>query len=124
MYGENRGAYIDRVCGSAWIGREFATRMYQGNGPLWPEFEHMYVDEHLQCVAEKLGVLWQRSDLIQLHRHWGRGPEGADNKPGEVARMPDFLQRVNSPEHWRKAKAIFDRLKTGGFAEASDLLPG
>ena len=55
-----RSAYIDRVCGSAWIGREFARRVNQGKGPLWPEYKHMFVDEELQGVAQKLGVLWQR----------------------------------------------------------------
>jgi hypothetical protein len=29
------GGQIDRICGSAWIGREFAQRAYQGNGPLF-----------------------------------------------------------------------------------------
>lgn len=115
------GAYIDRVAGSPWIGREFARRMYQGNGPYWPAFEHMYVDEHLMCVAQKLGVFWQRSDLIHYHQHWGRPRPGENMAPSD--RMPEFLKKANSPEHWRKSKAIFDQLKAGGFSEALDLLP-
>lgn len=110
-YGENRGAYIDRVCGSPWMGREFCQRIYGGKGPLWPEFTHMYVDEHLQCVAEKLDILWQRPDLAQHHEHWGRG--------GDAANMPEFLKEANSKPKWDEAKAIFERLKAGGFAEAA-----
>ncbi len=122
--GDGKGAYIDRVCGSAWIGREFARRINQGNGPLWPEYFHMFVDEHLQCVAQKLGVLWQRRDLIQLHKHWGRGPDAHPNQiqnPSE--RMPDFLKRANSAEEWQRGKAIFQKHKEAGFAESLILAP-
>ncbi len=110
-YGKDRGAYIDRVCGSPWMGREFCQRIYGGKGPLWQEFTHMYVDEHLQAVAEKLGILWQRPDLTQRHEHWGRG--------GDATKMPEFLKHANSSEEWAKSQAIFERLKSGGFAEAS-----
>jgi hypothetical protein len=110
-YGENemhmgaRGsAYVDRVCGSAWIGREFARRVNQGKGPLWPEYFHMGVDEELQAVATKLGVLWQRRDLIQYHQHWARKRE----------KMPDFLKKANSGAEWDKYKKLFaDRQKAG-----------
>jgi hypothetical protein len=121
-YGQNRGAYIDRVCGSAWIGREFAKRVNQGNGPLWPEYKHQFVDEELQEVATKLGVFWQRPDLIQLHRHWGRGPEAAPNMPGQLERMPEFLKEANSPEHWEKYKTLLEKRKAAGFP-GSELLP-
>jgi hypothetical protein len=110
-YGENemhmgaRGsAYVDRVCGSAWIGREFARRVNRGRGPLWPEYFHMGVDEELQAVATKLGVLWQRRDLIQYHQHWARKRE----------KMPDFLKKANSGAEWDKYKKLFaDRQKAG-----------
>ena len=111
----NEPAYIDRVCGSPWMGREFCRRIYGGRGPIWPEFWHMFEDEHLQCVAKKLGILWQRRDLTHHHNHWGR--------TGFANLQPDFLSRANSPTHWAEAKAIFERLKAGGFAEAEDLLP-
>ncbi len=109
-YGEDRGAYIDRVCGSAWIGREFAKRAYGGKGPLWPEYTHMYVDEELQEVSTKLGVLWQRRDLIQLHKHWGRE---ADGKPGDLKKMPEFLRKAN--EEMGKFKRVFEARKRAGF---------
>jgi len=108
-------AYIDRICGSPFIGREFARRAYQGFGPWWPEFPHMFADEHLQNVANKLGILWQRRDLTHFHNHWGL--------TGDASRMPAFLAKANTPEHWSESKAIFDRLKAGGFKEAEDLLP-
>ena len=114
---ENRRAYVDRVCGSPWMGREFCRRIYGGKGPLWHEFEHMHVDEHLQAVAEKLGILWQRPDLTHHHRHWAR-------RPGvETSDCPKHLERVSGPEHWQESKAVFNRLKLGGFVEAEDLLP-
>lgn len=103
-------AYIDRICGSPWIGREFARRMNQGRGPFWPEFYHMFSDECLQEVAKKLGVLWQRRDLTHHHDHPRR--DG-------VARTPDFAAGtgIYGTEEWQKSKAIFERLKASGFAE-------
>lgn len=108
-------AHIDRICGSPWLGREFCTRVYGGRGPFWPEFWHMFGDEHLQAVAKRLGILWQRRDLIHLHRHWARLRSRADD-------MPEFLKRANSPEEWQRGQELFNRLKAGGFAEANDLL--
>jgi hypothetical protein len=106
---------IDRICGSPWIGREFCQRMYGGNGPLWHEFSHMFVDEHLQGVAVKLGVLWQRRDLIHLHRHCLRTEtHGVNWAQG----LDAHLMRWNTQQHWNESKAIFQRLKAGGFAEA------
>lgn len=102
----NGSALVDRVCGSAWIGREFCERAYGGNGPLHPGYHHMYVDEELQAVALKFGVLWQRRDLIQLHRHWGRHVGG---------KRPAFLEFVNSPKHWADAKRMFESRKALAF---------
>lgn len=99
-------AYIDRICGSPWIGREFARRMNQGIGPLWPEYQHMHADEELQCVAQKLGVLWQRRDLTHFHNHPRR--DG-------VARTPDFATEIYSREHWVKTETLFKGRKAAGF---------
>ena len=107
-WGDSRGAYIDRICGSAWLGREFCQRANQGRGPLHPEFFHMHVDECLQEYAHMLGILWQRRDLIQLHRHWGRD--------GDRSKMPEFLKFVNSREHWDESKALLTRLKSERFS--------
>jgi hypothetical protein len=106
--GERGSAYIDRVCGSPWMGREFCRRMYGGRGPLCEEYFHMGEDEELQAVAMKLGVLWQRADLIHFHRHWARKNKSRDD-------MPKFLERANSPEEWQKYKQIFAERKAAGF---------
>ena len=108
----DRPAYIDRVAGSAWIGREFCQRAYGGNGPLWPEYTHMFCDEELQEVAEKMEVFWQRPDLTQYHNHWGR--EGFQNA------APDFLREANSGGHWAKYESLFKARKAAGFL-GSDL---
>jgi len=105
----NRRAYIDRVCGSPWMGREFCRRMYGGAGPLFPGYRHMFVDEELQAVAEKLGVLWQRPDLTHRHNHWGRGPNV------QTSDCPEFLRAVSGPEHWKEASALFQSRKAAGF---------
>jgi hypothetical protein len=128
------GGCIDRICGSPWMGREFCKRIYGGKGPLWPEFYHMFVDEHLQAVAKKLGILWQRPDLVHLHRHFARASAHLDSRAvavveggvelygGEKKPRPAFLDKANSGAHWSEAKGIFERLRRGGFAEADDLL--
>lgn len=102
------GAYIDRVAGSPWMGREWCLRANQGRGPLWPEYFHSGVDEELQHVATGLGVFWQRRDLIHLHQHWGRNPSVQNN-------MPEFLKRANSAEEWYAYKKIFESRKAAGF---------
>ena len=116
-------APIDCICGSAWYGREYCRRMYQGQGPLWPEFKHMFVDEHAQCVAQKLGVLWQRRDLTQIHRHWGRGATEREIVEMHPGLIPPHLKKWNTAVHWEESQAIFNRLRDGGFKEAFDLLP-
>lgn len=112
QYGENRGAYIDRIAGSPWIGSEWVKRAYQGNGPMFAGYKHMYADEELKEVAEKLGVYWARRDLIQLHQHWGRrtGDEFAT-----MADCPDFMLPYNSPEHWRESQKLFVERKAAGW---------
>lgn len=100
-------AYIDRVLGSPWFGREYVRRMYGGNGPLCQEYTHMFEDEEAQNVALKLGVLWQRRDLTHYHNHWGRG--------GDQAACPEFLRHVAGDEHWAFSKAIFERRQREGY---------
>jgi len=112
-WGDKDGAYIDRVAGSPWIGREFARRMYGGRGPYWPEYTHMGVDEELQAVAEKIGVFWQRPDLTHYHDHWGRPRPGEER--GNADRMPAFLERANSHEEWHRYKRIFEARKAAWF---------
>lgn len=113
-FGEDRGAYIDRVAGSAWIGREFVRRTYGGNGPMWPEYFHMFNDEELQQVAEKLGVFWQRRDLTHFHQHCQREEViGQGHGP-----RPEFLEKAYSRENWNAMKAIYESRKAAGFPGA------
>ena len=114
-WADHQGRIIERIAGSPWLGREWCKRAYGGKGPLWPEFYHCFADEHLQNVAIKLGIFWQRPDLTHYHDNWAR-------KRGDILDMPEFLRIANSSEHWRESKTIFERLKAGGFAEANDLL--
>ena len=111
---------IDRIAGSPWLGREFCERAYQGNGPLWGEFTHMFVDEHLQAVAVTLGLFWQRRDVTHYHNHYLRVQEGVNWSAG----VPAHLTQWSSQQHWNESKAIFERLQAGGFAEAFDLRTG
>lgn len=106
----NEPAYIDRICGSPWIGREAARRLNGGNGPLWGECYHMFSDQILKEHAERLGILWQRRDLTHHHEHPRR--DG-------VARTPDFAAATGIYEsaEWSRSKAIYERLKANDFAE-------
>jgi hypothetical protein len=122
-WGDRQGPYSERVCGSPWMGREFCRRIYSGRGPIWPEFDHMFEDEHLFHVAKKLGILWQRSDLIHYHDHWVRRHHTFDSVEQMDRLRPAHLAQWNTSKHWNESKAIFERLKAGGFEEAEDLLP-
>lgn len=105
---------IDRIAGSPWIGREFCLRSYGGNGPYWDEYRHMFLDEELREVALKLGVYWQRPDLIHLHRHFQRASlainSGAIGKP-----IPPHLREANTPAHWSRYQAMYLGRKAQGF---------
>lgn len=100
-----RSAYADRVCYAPWMGREFCARMYGGSGPLHDGYAHMFVDEELQAVAQRLGVLWQRRDLTHEHKHWMR----------EKAARPAHLAHWSSRAHWDEAKAMFLQRQEMGF---------
>ncbi len=112
QYGEDRGAYLDRIAGSPWMGREWVKRAYGGNGPMHAGYRHMYADEELKEVAEKLGVYWPRRDIVQLHRHWGRI---AGEEFGRIEDCPDFLLPVNTPQHWHESQKLFIERKAAGW---------
>lgn len=77
--GDMQGDLIDgkhnaaRICGSAWFGRGWIERAYGGQGPTDGRYWHFYADELLMHTAERLGVLWWRPDLVQMHKHWSWG---------------------------------------------------
>lgn len=103
---------IDRICGSPWLGREFCERMYQGNGPMFDGYGHMYADEELQQVASRLGVLWQRRDLIHLHKHYFRtGNDGVNYG----AAIPPHMVEWNGRKHWNESQSLFNSRRAAGF---------
>ncbi len=118
QYGEHRGAYIDRIAGSPWMGREWCKRAYQGNGPMFGGYKHMYADEELKEVAEKLGVYWARRDIGQLHKHWGRKP---GDEFAQMSDCPDFLLPVNTPQHWHESQKLFTERKMAGWPGSEPL---
>ena len=77
-------------------------------------YHHLYIDEELQCVAEKLGVFWQRRDLTQYHNHPCR-TEGYDtyNK--------GHLAPLYHPVAWTREKEIFVDRKRKGFPGSEPL---
>ena len=93
----------ERVCDSPWIGREFALRSYKGPGPFCEEYFHFFVDEELHCVATKLGVLWHRRNIFQVHHHWSR----------EHRERPAHLHPARLD--WNKSKHFFIQRKAAGF---------
>lgn len=107
-WADHQGIIIERIAGSPWLGREWCRRAYAGKGPLWPEYTHCFADEELQLVAQRYGVFWQRPDLTQHHDNWARAR-------GNPADRPAFLDEANSPEHWRKYQALFNKRKAAGF---------
>jgi hypothetical protein len=118
--GTRISATIDRIAGSPWMGREFCRRMYHGSGPMYNGYYHNFADEELQNVALKLGVFWQRRDLIQEHRHWATArprSEGHTGISGDVRNMPEWARKINDPKlsDWDKSKALFAARKAAGF---------
>ena len=89
----------DRICGSPWFGRGWLERSYGGEGPHHCGYHVWYGDEELHHVAQKLGVLWQRPDLTQYHRHWMR-----HRKFGARAKT-DYQRRNDGC--WGDDKAIY-----------------
>lgn len=98
-----------RICGSAWFGRGWATRAYRGNGPTDGRYWHFYADEDLKEVAERLGVLWWRPDVIQYHRHWSWG------------HMPIQDYHQKNQQHWERDYRLFFESKAASFPEGEPL---
>lgn len=107
-WSDSQGRIIERVAGSPWIGSDFARRMYQGAGPLHLAYFHNHADEELQCVAQKLGVFWQRRDVTHRHNHWARQRGLKDD-------MPAWAARLHTGEAWGRSSGLFARRKAAGF---------
>jgi hypothetical protein len=105
MLDEEGKSCSERVCYSPWLGRDWILQANGGRGPLWSEYWHFFVDEELQEVAKRQGVLWQRPDLIHYHNHWSRAGE----------KRPPHLLTKDRPEKWQQAKALFEQRRDAGF---------
>lgn len=108
---DSQGKIIERVAGSPWIGRKFATRMYGGAGPLYLGYRHVFADEELQLVAQRMGCFWQRPDLTHKHRHWARLSNG------NAERMPGWAKDngIYGEAEWKHGSELFRRRKAAGF---------
>jgi hypothetical protein len=69
---DRRGYIADNAAWSPWLGREWCQRAYMGRGPLNPDFYHYYNDTNLFQVAQWLGLLWVRPDVVHGDRNWKR----------------------------------------------------
>jgi hypothetical protein len=118
---DSKGRIIERIAGSPWMGREWCLRANQGRGPQWSEYTHMFADEELQLVAQKLGVFWQRPDLTHRHDHWTRENNRSVSSSQAKKPMPQFLAEAYSREHWDKYKAIFLARRAQGFPGSDPL---
>jgi len=76
----------DKICGSPWIGREFARRWNGGHGPFWPSYLHLWADTELHQTTHMLGRLWNRYDLTHEHRHFLR--------VGCQRPRPQYMERI------------------------------
>lgn len=111
------GCSIDWHAGSPWLGRDWCLRAHGGGGPLWPELYHNFADEMLQEVATRLGVFWQRRDIIHYHDHVAR------RDPRHwLGKQPPWHAEAHGNSYARD-KVIFDRLAATGFATALEVLP-
>lgn len=106
-WSDSNGRIIERIAGSPWLGREWCRRAYGGDGPLPPYYKHNFADEELQLVAQNLGVFWQRPDLVQEHRHWGR--------PGKPGGYRPSWWNTQCGSDFGVARELFEQRKAAGF---------
>lgn len=102
--GDPYGALADRSAAvSPWMGREFRREINLGRGPLWPAYEHYWVDTELAAVCEGDGLMLWRDDLVQYHDHHLRR---GDPKP-------QYL--LDKEPSAAAGKILFERRKAMGF---------
>lgn len=115
QFGEDRGAVIDRIAGSPWMGRKWCERAYGGHGPMFAGYHHCWADEELQLVAERLGVFWQRRDLCHHHDQWLR--ENQDITPDRVIPQSHFVASAS----YDRERPLFEVRKRLGFPGSEPL---
>lgn len=96
---------------SPWLGQDWCRRAYQGQGPLYPGYHHVYVDQELYEVANRLELYWERPDIVQFHDTWKISPERY---------RPEHLTHI--PVHLEADAALFKERAAAGFP-GSELLP-
>lgn len=94
---------IDHFAGSPWLGREWCRRMYGGAGPMFAGYPHCWADEELMQVAIKLGVFWQRPDLVHRHEHFLR-----DKRP-----KPTYADMIG--RDYGDSRALFEQRRAAGW---------
>lgn len=94
-----------------WMGRDWCRRIYQGRGPLWPGYKFFFEDAENRRVAEKLGRLWLREDLLQFHDHVERLP-GTDTMFNNPNLPP---HKVAARSHWAASRLLYLKRKQAGF---------
>ncbi len=109
-WSDHMGRIIERIAGSPWIGREFAQRINQGEGPWWSEYFHSWADQEMQEVCQKLGCFWQRRDLTHFHDHCLRYPGG---------KWAPHLHHVSAD--YNRMKPVFEARKKLGFPGSEPL---
>lgn len=106
--GDKQGELINgewnsrRICGSPWIGKEWALRAYSGEGPVNGEYNAFYADEELLEMAKHYRRLVQDDEVTQNHLHWSWG---------HLPRQ-DYHQR--NQQKWLKDKELFMARKAVG----------
>jgi len=103
--GDRFGA-VRSICGSPWMGREFCRRIYGGKGPFFEGYYHMWGDEEMCEITKKLGILWQRPDLVHYHHHGAR--EKGLRKP-----MPHWMRVAN--DAYMTYRPLFLKRKRAGW---------
>lgn len=96
-----------RICGSPWFTPQWITQSHGGRGPCPYTYRAFFGDEKIFNVAKTQGVLWQRPDLSQFHRHWCRRDE-------HKTRRTDY-QLLNSDQWWNADKKQFQEEMAAGF---------
>lgn len=106
----------DTVCWSPWLGREWCERAYMGAGPIHPGFYHYWSTTNLWDVAERLGVIWYRTDIIQHDDNF----QHRDSKRRHLGR-PAYISKAKV-----KGKAdrdLYLRLEAEGYPGCGLLPP-
>ncbi len=114
-WSDSQGRIIERIAGSPWLGREWCKRAFGGRGPMPDAYFHNFADEELQLVAHRLGVFWQRPDLIQEHRHPVRAR-------GDYADAPEWWRKnIGRPGLLDSERKIFNDRRAAGFPGSDPL---